>query len=290
MLFALQSELRANRGHPPAISILALLYSNVARRATPEARAQVVRDLIEEMRVHRSDTMLLSDLSMAEQLSARTLPPELGRQLAAPLLEELRFARHDPRAVMAVAMAVAATVPPLEPQRAEAAAIVLEQLEASRGAGLIVAYLAEVHAILTLDRPADRAARAAAFHATLDELANDWAQRGETGPFDRSPRGFFELCALGECFAMFASAVLDASAALPAEEQAAMVLDLLKIPVSGRLRLTETLLARLRAEPGAALAGLPEGDLWAFVAWAEGRGLAPSRPLDFEGLLAALPQ
>jgi hypothetical protein len=89
---------------------------------------------------------------------------------------------------------------------------------------------------------------------------------------------------------MFASAVLDMASTQPLEARAALVTELLKVPVSSRLRMTDALLARLRSEPGAETLGLPDGGLWAFVAWAEQRGLDPSSPLDVDRLFAALPQ
>ena len=52
----------------------------------------------------------------------------------------------------------------------------------------------------------------------------------------------------------------------------------------------DALLAQLRQEDGAAMAGVPDGGLWQIAAWAKARGLDPGKPLDGERLLGALAQ
>jgi hypothetical protein len=284
-----REEFRASSGYAPAIAPLARLYAVLARRLPPDARAQVVADLIEEFRAHRGDAQALHALAVAEQYTARTLPAELGRQFAGTLLEELTAAHGDPTAVFPLAMAFSATVPASAPERADAALIVLEEIDRSRGT-VFVGWLAEMYATLTLARPAELAGRAEALRALLDELSRAGSQGGGPPEFDGSLRSLFELCGTSDCFALFAGAVLDSAAALPFESRAALVVELLKVPASTRLRLTETLLARLRAEPGAETAGPPDGGLWEFVAWADERGLQSGRPLDPERIFETLTQ
>lgn len=285
-LATLRDELRASRGYLNAVAVFARLYAGLAPRLPPEARGQIVGDLIEEMRAHRGHGEVLQVLSLAEQYAARTLPSELGRQFGPALVDELSAARGDPGAVISIAMAIASTVPPPADERTAAARIVREQLDRSKGTGVLVGWLAETYATLTLAEPKDLNGRAEALGAVKEELSRTTTSR----QIDRSLRGFFEACGLSECFGLFASTVLDATVALPFDSRAALVVELLKVPSSTRSRLTEALLARLRAEPGAEPAGLPDGDLWAVVAWADARGLEPDEPLHLDRLFAVVPQ
>jgi hypothetical protein len=292
------ASLRASRGRVPAVASLARSYADLASRLPPDARAQIAADLIEEIRAHREEEQAILVLSLAEAEVARTLPDRLAGPPAGALLDELRAARGVPSRVYPLAMALAATVPAaaVDPIAA-AGALVMSALRANRRAGTFVAYLAEAHATLTLPLPSEAEHRAEAVEMVLDTGPGDAAAPEPPDlPTDLRLEGrswrlrlLFEPCWLSQCFASFAGAVLDAARGRPFAERAGLVIELLKVPASARMRLTEALLARLRAEPGAEAAGVPDGGLWELVAWAEAGGLEPGRPLDPERLLAALP-
>jgi hypothetical protein len=293
-----RDNLRASRGRVPAVASLARAYADLAPRFPPEERARIVADLIEEIRAHRGEEQAILVLSLAAAEVARNLPDRLAGPPAEALLDELREARGVPARVYPLAMAFAATVPATAPDAiAEAAAEVMAALRENRRAGTFVAWLAQAHATLTLPLPAEAGHRTEAIEMVLgigpDDLGGLDRPELPSGPVAEGRswrlRALLEPCWLSDCFASFAGQILDAARDRPFAERAALAVELLKVPASTRLRLTEALLARLRAEPGADAAGLPEGGLWEVVAWAEANGLEPGRPLDPERLLAALP-
>ena len=288
VLRAVGEELDFSVPIPQAIGPLADLYAAIAARLPVSDRIEAVESLIQLVRKYRGSGPILQALEVPLETLARTLPADVGERLAKQVLLELKAVRGDPNAVLPLAFALAATAPASSAQLQEAAAIIRGELDANHGTGSTFVWLVEAHATLTLGRPEGVQERGEIFRATMAELAAAVSQTGVEHPPSVSEA--FEPCWANTCFAMFASAVLDMASTQPLEARAALVTELLKVPVSSRLRMTDALLARLRSEPGAETLGLPDGGLWAFVAWAEQRGLDPSSPLDVDRLFAALPQ
>jgi hypothetical protein len=304
MLFKAREDLKANRHQGLAVQSFARVAARVARRLPTEGRGEVVRALLGEIRARRGDLRALRALAFALQVVAPALSEQTRHMAAGQLLGEIRLAAGSPEAVVPLAMGYAAVAPVTGGERSAAASVVLAELRRSKGLGAIVNSLAEAYAILTLPWVADADLRPNALEIAL-EATTGRRSRDDGPPWadDRSPwakefqaeqgledvRRLLERCGLDQCFALFASSILNRVSARPFSERAALVLELLKVPASTRSGLTGALLARIHAEAAIAKTDLPEGGLWEFVAWSDENGLEPGRPLDPSRLFKALP-